>query len=144
MRISKKEKTEVDLSTPLNADNFKIVDGDCFGSEWKPDSTECSACHDIDVCGILYAKRKVEPRSKEIKKELGRHFLDDVNFNRIDKNKLVELIKSKEGEMTSTDFLTYIKHYSRCEDSDTVLIWVKEFKLEFPQIKIKKGLVSYE
>lgn len=141
-RKSKDLKEQIDLSQPLNLDHFKLSDDDCFGRSYKPQHSECAACSSIEVCGIVFQNIYLKDREKAVKKSRGINFLDEVNFNRIDKVKLLERIKEDSGNIKLDEIIIYIKHYSKCDDQTTIVTWLKEFKEE-NNLSIKSGIVYY-
>lgn len=139
-RKAKEKPKPVDLSVPLNLDNFKSKDGDCFGKEWKPQHTECAACADQEVCGVIFQQVYLKTREQKVKKSRGINFLDEVNFDRIPQDKLLKEIKDNSGSITVKQVLKFVTHYSKCDDQKTVVTWIKNFKME-NNLKIKEGVI---
>lgn len=138
-RVARNEKTPVDLSKPLNLDNFKINDSDCFGREWKPLNSNCAACADFELCGTIYNHITLREKEKGVKKKIGKNFLDEVNFKRIPEDKLLKEIKENSGTITVQKVMKFVKHYSKCEDEVTLVTWLKNFKID-NNLSIKKGI----
>lgn len=142
-RTSKENPTSTDFSKPVNVGDFNINPDDCFGRMWLPQHKECSTCADLELCGTIYQHNVIPEKIKKVKKSQGGNFLDDVNFDRIPKESLVKEVKDNPGKVTSEHLIKFVKHWSKCDDNDTLLEWIKQFKSDY-KIKIKKGLLYVE
>lgn len=139
MREKKNTKTEVDLSKPLNLDDFTLNESDCFGNEWKPDSTECSLCADIEVCGTLYRNLHIKKKIQKVKENQGINFLDEVNFKRVPWERLYNEIKSDPGKLTTEQIYNWVKQRSKSDDHESIIQNIKNFKMEY-KVTFKSGL----
>lgn len=143
MRKAVENKTEYDMSKPINLEQFDITAESCFGRLWLPQHKDCSVCADLELCGTIYHHTTLNDKIKKVKKSQGINFLDDVNFDRIPKQELVDEIKKNPGKVTSDHLIKFVKHWSKCDDEDTLIVWIQQFKMDF-NIKIKKGLLYAE
>jgi len=102
MKQSRETKQEVDLTTLLDPEQLRSENpDDCFGVEWDPQDTDCSVCHDVEICGILKQK-ELHGRKKKIEKEKG-PFLDQTSFESVPIEKIVQnLIQYAEDDDPAT------------------------------------------
>lgn len=135
MRNKKTEKTiDPDLTKPLPL--VPINEGDCFGKEWDMGTSECQYCADNEVCGILFSKLL---RSKTDELEQVNTYLDQTDFNAIDKKALLSIING----MTSKDLKVYIKLVTKSIDDVAVVEWIKRFVRSTEGLSIKGGICIY-
>lgn len=139
-RKARETKTQVDMSQPLNLDNFPVKDDDCFGKDWKPLNSQCAACADFELCGTIFNHVTLKNKEKYIKSKRGANFLDEVNFERVPVKALLKEIKQNSGTITVTQVIKFVKHYSKCEDDTTIITWLKNFKMD-NNLSIKKGII---
>lgn len=125
-RVAKKVKLEVDLTKPVNLEDFPIDENDCFGGEWDMMQKECQLCADNEICGILFGNRVVKPRIKEFEEKQGQPFLDLMDFSLID----TEQIKDGLDGMTVAAFFEFVKKMAKASDDVAVKEWVKRFLVE--------------
>jgi hypothetical protein len=124
-RLPRKVMSKVDLSQPINYNDFTFEKDDCFGGLWNMEDKSCRMCHDNVVCGILFSK-KVAIEEKKIQAE-NETFLDTVDFQNVNKDALALWLSIK--NRTVEEVFEYVTQKSSCSDEVAVVEYIKRYVL---------------
>lgn len=127
MRTPKENKTDIDLLVPVNVDDFKLDEDDCFGRMWEPTNKDCSICADIEVCGIIYQDRVIKPKKKQYEEE-GATPLDLAKFEQVDWINIVKVVEKyeKDGDpMVLSELIDYVKGIANVSDDSIIELYIK-------------------
>lgn len=125
MREPKEKKTKVSLLDAVDVKKFTTGDG-CFGKEWNPQDRDCSVCADIELCGIIYQETHVTPKRKKFEKD--NNPLDMADFESVDWNKIVKVIKAwDKGDepMELEELISTIKDQSKVTNEELLKTYVR-------------------
>ena len=129
---------KVDLRYPLNLDEIKMANGDCFGIEYDMTSTECPMCADNEVCAIVFMKKTLSKKVAEQQAKDDIIYLDECDLLSINQDELYDSISS--GVTKVSTVIAYLKKEGRTSDDVAVIEWVKRFKRD-RNLSIKGGVI---
>ncbi len=148
MRVAHKTpQIKADLFKPITLDMVKITEEDCFGQEWEPSTKECSECSDCEVCGVVFQKVVKKPKQEVLEKKQG-PYLDEVRFlTTEEKEKVVQIIHDTHDAQqptTTEEMFEYFKKKMKTKDDQLVLMELKKFIKETPDVYTKGGFFYHK
>jgi len=141
-RKAKNTKSEIDLLKPVNVSQIKIDDKDCFGNMWDPQDKDCSICADAEVCGIIYQEHHIKPKTEKFEKQ--ETPLDLMNFNKVEWEKIIKLVKRYEGEgspLLFDELVDIVCDYASTKDRVTAEIYITKILPEHNLVE-KNGAIQ--
>lgn len=135
-----KKGIEVDLTKPVDKVSGlnSAVEGECYTYLWMMDSNLCNICASFEICGILHTER-LEKQVKQIEKDKGVTYLDNMHFNEIKESEVIQWLQHK--PRTGKQFIDAIEKITKCSDRQTVVYWCQSFIKERGNISINEDKI---
>lgn len=132
-----KKAIKLDLSKPINVEQFSSNPDDCFGNEWHQTAKPCTRCSLYGLCMTVLLSKGNSKKAAQIKKP-NKHFLDELDWQAVPWEQIKNEIKKTPGELTLNDLRATVKHLAKVIDDTTVHLKVNNWLIN-NNIKVTEG-----